>query len=395
MTVFVVSMSLGVSLLEADPASWSLGLQGAGLALIYILLAIGPGERLDGAGPMAKTAYFVLQLGVLALVSWVFVEHRLFGVVWLFHMPMVSQSRIFLPPAGTAIVCLAGLGVLSAHVWTIAGWDDVPGSLFGISTAFAFVLVFTDIATRESNARADSQRLGAELEAANNRLGEYAVQAEELATARERTRMAREIHDSVGHSLTAVHMQIEAARTMLDRDPEKTRAALDKAQRSIQEGLSEIRRSVSALRSDPLDGRDLHGALVDLAELSSSSGLPVRFRVTGRQRPISQAAALAVFRCAQEGLTNAKKHARARNVELELDYGENGEAGRDENHLRLRVADDGVGLDALGDDATESGFGLLGLRERVRQLDGDLEVVSKSGEGLTLRVEIPTSLAGS
>ncbi len=404
LVAFVVFVGLGVSALEAGP-SWSFVIQGAGVGLVYLLLTLGLGDRLvsdrdqtvpdqtvpgtsrsiDPSQTIAAWLYFALQLVVLAVMSTVFARHQTFGVIWLFFMPLVSHARMLLPLAGTLTVCAASLGLMAAHIRVLIGWQGVPTAIFGIATAVAFVLFFTDIAMRESDARAKSQRLGEKLEEANRRLGAYAVQAEELAAARERARMAREIHDSVGHSLTAVHMQIEAARTMLGRDEAKTRDALAKAQLCIQDGLAEIRRSVSALRADPLDGRGLHEALTDLADVSSDSGLPAQLRVSGRPRPLGADTSLVLFRCAQEGLTNARKHARAQTVSLDLDYGDS------DNSVRLRVHDDGIGT-----QAPQGGFGLLGLGERARQLGGRLEFQSAPGEGFALELDIPTpSLDGS
>ena len=381
LVAFVVFVGLGVSWLQADP-SWSFALQSTAVGLVYLWLTVGLGDRLlDGESRVATWLYFALQLLVLGLMALVFVHHRAFGVIWLLHMPLITHARMMLPVPGTTAVCIASLTWMTAHVQVLAGWEDVPGSIFGIGTAVAFVLFFTDIAMREANARAKSQRLGEELEEANRRLGAYAVQAEELAAARERARMAREIHDSVGHSLTAVHMQIEAARTMLGRDETKTRSALDKAQLCIQDGLTEIRRSVSALRADPLDGRGLDEALADLADVSSDSGLPARLRVSGPRRPLNADTTLVLYRCAQEGLTNARKHAQAKQVSLELEYAE---AGGLDDLITLRVQDDGIGA-----EAPEGGFGLLGLRERARQMGGRLDIQSTPGEGFVLELSIP------
>lgn len=400
--VVVVALALLVSLIQATPTP-SLVIPSTLLAGLYTLVGARFGDRLvESSSTGRKSLYFALQLALLGILALVFVEHRVFATAWLFHMPLVAHAQMVWKKLGTALVCCASMGLILVHIYLLAGWDEVPTSFFSIGTAFAFVLVFTDVAMRESAARADSQRLGAELEEANRRLGEYAVQAEELSASRERARMAREIHDSVGHSLTAVHMQIEAARAMLDHDPEKTRTALDKAQRCIQEGLGEIRGSVSALRADPLEGRSLHAALADLVDLGQSSGLAVRLAIAGRQRPLTEAVGLVLFRCAQEGLTNARKHARARNVTLELDYDSEPLPGDSlpgwadtppvpgKHRIRLRVIDDGVGA-----EATDGGFGLLGLRERARQLDGRVAVGPGPEGGFELRLELPTPLPGS
>ncbi|MEM8996963.1 MAG: sensor histidine kinase [Acidobacteriota bacterium] len=386
-TLFVVIMALAVSLIGRTWDLTFIASVGA-LSVLYVAVSVFLGERLDDMRrPGSKALYFVGQFGLLGLLAWVFARNQLYGTLWLFHMPLIAQGRMVLKALGCAAVVVTSLGMMMIHLSSLAGWGEVPNSLFALSTAVAFVLVFTDFAMRESSARAEAQRLSEELEEANRRLSAYAVQAEELSAARERTRMAREIHDSVGHSLTALHMQLQAAEAMLDRDVERARGALEKAQRCAQDGLQEIRHSVSALRSDPLDGRDLHVALSDASDLSTSAGLPVRFVIRGAQRPLSPAITLTLFRAAQEGLTNAKKHARARHVQLSIDYGATSRDG-----VTLTVEDNGVGTESFSGEASEGGFGLIGLAERARQLDGELTLQSNPGDGARLALTLPTPL---
>ncbi|MEO1369180.1 MAG: ATP-binding protein, partial [Acidobacteriota bacterium] len=123
------------------------------------------------------------------------------------------------------------------------------------------------------------------------------------------------------------------------------------------------------------------------ADLSSSAGLPVRFVIRGAQRPLSPANTLTLFRAAQEGLTNAKKHAQARTVRLSIDYGA---ASRD--GVTLTVEDDGVGTESFSGEASEGGFGLIGLAERARQLEGKLTLHSNPGDGARLTLTLPTPL---
>ncbi|MEO1369726.1 MAG: histidine kinase, partial [Acidobacteriota bacterium] len=256
-TFFVVIMALIVSLIGR---TWDLAfiVSVGALSGLYVAISVFVGERLDDMRrPGSKLLFFVGQFGLLGALAWVFARNQLYGALWLFHMPLIAQGRMVLKAWGCVAVVVTSLGLMMTHLSSLAGWREVPSSLFALSTAVAFVLVFTDFAMRESAARDEAQRLSEELEEANRRLSSYAVQAEELSAARERTRMAREIHDSVGHSLTALHMQLQAAEAMLDRDVDRARGALEKAQRCAQDGLQEIRHSVSALRSDPLDGRDL------------------------------------------------------------------------------------------------------------------------------------------
>lgn len=378
MAAFVVAAGVGISLFEAAPLQWGFVVPVLGLAAVYAGLFIAAGDRLMNAWPaIGRAAYFIVQLAVVSGLSAVFARQGVFATEWVIFMPLIAQSRMHLRPWGTALVSLASLGVMVAHVQHLAGWRQVPGLLAGIATAIIFVLLFTDIAMREAEARAESQRLSDQLADANRKLSDYAVQAEELATVRERGRLAHEIHDSLGHYLSALNMQLQAARAVFDRDRETSLDALDKAQGLARKGIAEIRRAVAALTASPLEDRPLDEALERLVTENEAAGIATRLRLLGPSRPLGSRADLTIYRAVQEGLTNARKHSRANQVEVVVDY-------RSPERCRLTVHDDGV-----GSDDPRGGFGLLGVRERVRQVDGRCEVVSRRGHGLTLEVEIP------
>ncbi|MHC1559905.1 sensor histidine kinase [Actinomycetospora sp. C-140] len=235
-----------------------------------------------------------------------------------------------------------------------------------------FAAVVTELLRRETAMRA-------ELTEAHWQLRDQAAQAERLAVAQERNRVARDIHDGLGHSLTVVAMQLQAARALLSRgSPDGVDGMLVKAQDQSREALAEVRRSVGALR-EPRVVPPLATALQGLAEESSAAGLPTRLTVVGDERGVADDAREALFRAAQEGLTNVRKHAGAHHAELVLDYV--AEA------VRVEVRDDGRGA---GPPRAESdGVGLLGLAERAEHLGGRLSLAPGPGGGCTLTVEIP------
>jgi signal transduction histidine kinase len=260
------------------------------------------------------------------------------------------------------------------------GWTMAPTALLEFSFAVLFTLVFTQLAVGSERARGEMQRLAGELGDANRKLRAYAVQVEELAATRERNRLARDIHDSLGHYLTVVNVQLEAARALRERDPARARDALDKAQALTQEGLQEIRCSVAALRASPLDDKPLADALRQVVEESRASGLAAEMQVLGEPRALTPQAALTLYRTGQEGLTNVRKHAGASRAWLVLDF-------QAAAKVRLSVNDDGAG--AMEDDGATAGFGLLGLRERAQLLGGEVRVQTAPRAGFTLEVEVP------
>ena len=335
------------------------------LAAVFAVLAVVAYGWIDRQEPRRRrrlaVAYVTVQLPL---------GYLLFGAAGagvgatLLLMVLVSQSVLLLPLPAAIVVTAA---VPLVHIGM--AWGDGLRNGLGTLAAAVFTAVVTELLRREQRARA-------ELAEANLRLRGYAAQAEELATTQERNRLARDIHDGLGHHLTVVQMQVQAARAVLSSDPAKADAVLAKAQQQSTEALAEVRRSVATLReartAPPLDE-----ALKALAEDASAVGVPTELHVTGTVRPLGTDAEESLFRAAQEGLTNVRKHAAAQRARLVLDY-------RDDGTVRLEVCDDGRGMAVSGD-----GFGLVGLRERAERLGGSVDVESAPGHGTTLRVAVP------
>ena len=335
-----------------------------GFATLYSLVAVVGFGWLDrqpaGRGTLLGAGYGLVQL---ALAVVVFSLTAGIGAT-LLVLVLVSQAYLLLPLPGavlvTVVVPLVHLGM---------GWGE--GLRIGLGTlgAAVFTAVVTVVLQREQQARRELAR-------ANDLLRGYAAQAEELATTQERNRVARDIHDGLGHHLTVVQMQVQAARAVLASDPARADAVLAKAQQQSSEALTEVRRSVATLR-EPRAVPPLGDALKALAEDASASGVPTELHVTGTGRPLGVDAEESLFRAAQEGLTNIRKHADAGRARLVLAY-------RAEGTVRLEVCDDGRGATIVGD-----GFGLIGLRERAERLGGTVDIESAPGGGTTLRVEVP------
>jgi signal transduction histidine kinase len=287
----------------------------------------------------------------------------------LLLLVLVSQSVLLLPlPAAaavTAVVPLVHLGM---------GWADFVRNGLGLLGAAVFTAVVTELLRREQLARA-------ELAEANELLRGHAAQAEELATTRERNRLARDIHDGLGHHLTVVQLQVQAARAVLPTDPARADEVLAKAQHQAGQALAEVRRSVAALR-EPAAAPALRAALVALTAEVSAAGLPATLEVVGPERRLPAETEESLFRSAQEGLTNVRKHAGATGARVTLTYAGSGT-------VRLAVRDDGRGLPAPRDGDDRPTFGLVGLRERAARVGGRLTVESAPGEGTALLVEVP------
>ena len=315
---------------------------------------------------LAAPAYFVVQLALAAILI---ILRGSSGELSLILLPLAGQSALLLPLPWMIPVCALIYLTLVIPFIQRSRWIDALAIASIYGTGIVFVIVFTRVAAAERQARA-------ELAEANQRLRERAAQIEELATTKERNRLAREIHDSLGHYLTVVNVQISAAQAVMEHDRPRALDHLGKAQILAKEGLADVRRSVATLRASPIEGRPLVEALTELSKQWDSPGLRTRFFADGTIRPLAPHANLTLYRTAEEALTNVGKHAHATTVELRLEYRE--------NLVRLRVSDNGV-----GSGKSEGGFGLLGVRERVLLLNGEVRIRRNEGGGFVLEVELP------
>jgi len=340
--------------------------------IVAVLMLVFTGIGIFGSRWLEKKDKTILDVGyvvveiLLGMVIMYFSE----GSTWLIMLPLVSAAVERFPRVWMYVTCVIIWASQMLILGLLGSWQAVVGWGMALLAAIFFVGVFTQMTVNESKARS-------ELAEANLKLREYAVQAEELAVARERNRLAREIHDGLGHYLTAINIQIKAAAAVSAQDPRLAGEALSKAQSLAEEALADVRRSVSALRADPSTSRPLSETLALLLGELKSNQVQTQFVLEGAPRPLDPQADFTFYRAAQEGITNVRKHANARKVVLTLTYGP--------RSVRLVLRDDGVGAeDASG------GFGLVGLRERAELLGGVLSVETAPGQGFNLALELPT-----
>ena len=264
----------------------------------------------------------------------------------------------------------------------VAGlWMSVIGSDHADVASFLFsggLIVATPwLAGRSSRARA--QRLAL--------LEQEALQRERVAVGEERARIARELHDVVAHSVGGMVAQAQGARRMLDRDPERARAALEAIELTGRNALDEMRRSLGVLRHsdpgadaprEPQPGMD---ELERLVEESRATGLKVELETEGEPAPLPAGVDLSAYRIVQEALTNARKHAGPVRARVRVRYG--AEA------IEVEVVDDGAPGGAPSGGANGSGQGLVGMRERVALYGGELHAGRRPEGGFVVRATLP------
>ena len=212
-----------------------------------------------------------------------------------------------------------------------------------------------------------------------------AEQEKEFRVLQERTRMAREIHDTLAQGLTGIILQLEVAEHHVGQDVAETRTHLVRARELARESLAEARRSVQALRPELLEERDLAFALAEYIErLTVGSPVRVDFMTEGDAPPWlrrSHEVESNLLRIGLEAVTNVLKHSRASSAQVRLLF--------QPHSVALEVRDDGIGF-APG-ALPASGFGLTAMRERAERIGGKFSVVSAAGEGTTIRVTAPLS----
>jgi signal transduction histidine kinase len=298
------------------------------------------------------------------------------GFAYLGQLLGVVPPRFSLPSSAVVFITYFSfkLGRNELTAWSPWQWMG----------ALSIVVVWTTLGLflhRLVVTSSDRARLIQELEAARREL-ELARQRDvELAALRERERLARDLHDSLGHALVTLTVQLEAAQRLLVVDPSRTVAALEEMKNLTRSSMEDLRRSLANLRAPGLGDRPLVQALRQLcAQVNQRSGCKFTCQVPDAADHFSPAVAEALWRVAQEGVSNVEKHAQARQAQLSLDLLP--------KEVVLRTVDDGLGLPP--DAERKPGhYGLRGLRERIEGLGGVFTLSAKDPHGAILEVRIP------
>ena len=222
---------------------------------------------------------------------------------------------------------------------------------------------------------AQMRRINDELRTLNHQLEEMADVREKMGETRERNRLAREIHDTLGHTLTGLSTGIDAAKTLLQRDPDMAIKQLDILSATAREGLKDVRRSVRKLRPDALENHTLKGALETMIEeFMRSSGVKVSYVCHLDSLDFQPDEEDTIYRIVQECMTNSVRHGHASRIYISF--------GKDQHSLILIIEDDGKGCVDI-----QEGFGLHHMKERIALLNGNVRFYGR--DGFEVLVELP------
>jgi signal transduction histidine kinase len=311
---------------------------------------------------------------------------------WAAVLAWRSESFFYLlVPVVLAAWAFERRGMLWASTWAVLTYllgglwlSSSEGALptgYLTTLPVKFVILYS-VSFLVAHLTTEQRRQHRDLEAAHAELKRHAVLTEQLATSRERNRLARELHDTLAHSLSGLSVQLQAADVLFDDDLARARQAVQAAHRTARGGLDEARRAIAALRASPLEDLGLVEALHRRLEaLGERAGLETAWEVAGDWTGLNPVVEQAVYRVADEALLNAERHAAARRIEVDLK--------RLEGILTLTVHDDGQGFDAGHKPGPVDGhFGLAGMQERAGLAGGRLEISSGPQQGTTVRLLI-------
>ena len=265
------------------------------------------------------------------------------------------------------------IGFLDPLLIILVNESLTPEIYSAFNASLIRILALAAVGFMITELREQQRQERAALEEANHKLEEYARTSERLAASRERNRIARDLHDTLAHTLSGLAIQLEAAETVVDPENDALKQMFDKARTTVRDGVGETRRALKALRASPLDDLGLVLALKRLAEdAAGRDDVTVETELPQEIPDWDGNLEEGLYRIAQEALENIVRHARASHARLLL--------SGDETELLLSVKDNGRGFDA-GDLLEEGRYGLRGMKERAHSLGGALKVDSRIGKG--------------
>jgi signal transduction histidine kinase len=329
--------------------------------------------------PLRKWTFMLISSALLLAAIWM---GELYDAIFLIFM-LCSQATILLGvwPAGMIFSLLNMAGMLG--VFHLLGGDKASmislAASLGIGILFvSFLTILLDQYSKQTR-RAEGLLL--ELQTANAHLEAARQKEKELAIAEERVRLARDIHDGLGHHLTVLSIQLQAAAKLVTRNPQAANEAIQLSRVEVQAALDEVRHSVSMMRQSPADTQPLQDVLSNLVkEFGLRTGLQTVFEQAGSPGDLSSFARQTLFRIVQESLTNVFKHGKdVREIRVHFEYLPEA--------VLLFIRDDG--LPAEADPNWQPGFGLVGLQERVDQLGGMIKSGPVKTGGFEVEVNIP------
>jgi len=355
---------------------------------IVLILALFVVDRVESlwfsqAPPThVAVSLLVARIALMAVV----VQLDASTLAWfLFLIPPFRASLYFGSRISYVVAGITWIGFFLVH-WANQSnmMSHESQDLILFAMALVFVCTIARALREERESREHSEELLAELARTHAQLQASGARVAEFATTAERNRLARDIHDSLGHYLTVANVQIAKAIAYQYRDPTVAERAMRDAKDTAHDALRAVRQSVGALRTAP-DAFDFADAMTALVERTRTDGCAMAMRMEGNEGFFGAEMLTTLYYVAQEGLTNIQKHAHATEVSIDLRFAE--------YEARLTIQDNGVGCDRDPRDATDhgadGGYGFQSMRGRLARVGGRLIITSAPGAGTTLTAVAP------
>lgn len=362
--IYVVQFRMSLKTAWSLPLSYAISLW-ISLYLVVVLLSL-----INASFVWDFYVVFAVGIGLLGGV-------RLLLAVGSIALTMFAfQGLLIWPPTGAMLVGVAGQ---TLTLFSITGSNMLFQNL--IRERFERNRLFQQLTQANS-----------ELEEAHRKLAQSVVQEQELAVLRERTRLAREMHDTVGHALVLISVKLEAAQRLRERDPERCDREMESTKQIARETMTALRASIADLRSPALEHEHINLALRRaIQEVAQRSNLDVTYTFQEDINLLPEAVEETLWKVSQEAFANIEKHAQASHVEVDVSQ-------RDEK-LLLHIHDDGIGFPPTLRQPQQDGnamysspnghYGLRGMRERIEAIGGHLTLQSSKEQGTTIEVELP------
>ncbi len=362
--------------------------------MVYVALLWSLVRSWISSKPMSYwlAALHLIGLSMLTIICGLFAAIGL-SFDWLLYLVTLGLYFVALSLRTAIIVSMLLYAATVANLAFLDNWHisaNFLQSCFTLLPAFIFVAVFSQANRALDEQKTRSEQLlhqlevsNAELEQAHAQLQAYASEVEELTIVRERTRVAREIHDTLGHYLSILNIQLETISKLQERDPERAMSEVEEARRVAAQSMQEVRNAVAALRPTSIANLSLSESLTRLGKEfeQHASETELTLDLETQLPQLTPDVQVALYRVAQESLTNVRKHAHATKVLLRLRY--------EENVLELLVRDNGVTPEGETAQPQSNGFGLIGLRERIELLGGNVSYGAVDPHGFRVTVRVP------
>lgn len=323
---------------------------------------------------------FALSFGIDLGLIYVLENYSRFQINYFLHsfyIILLIEIALILNRKPSLIIGIATILVstikYSLLVYYIPNLDKISQMAF-FTIISIFVLIITIFAQYYREEEKKKDELYKELLKAHRRLKEYSNEVEKLTIVEERNRIAREIHDTLGHSMTSIIMQMEMAYHVIDDDIENAKSLLFKAKESSRKGLRRIREVVETLRPNEQKSKGIDALKELVFGFAESTGVNINLDIKGNVVKLSPTVNLTIYRLIQEAMTNAVRHGKASKMSIIIRYLD--------KEISIKILDDGLGCEEIIE-----GFGLKGMQERIYSLGGRL--LLQSEEGFSIKASIP------